>query len=113
MVFKIDDVCSKCGKSAKDFPGKVWSFRIGPPVVCYICEPPPLEGSCPTCEGHGQVNLFDVWSTLNQVMCDQRSRFDVLREELPKCRTKAEAKALLAKEQFDTRYPLLPEWLPD
>lgn len=58
-------------------------------------------------------NLFDEWSALNHVGCDYRSRFDVLREELPKCRTRADAEALLRQEQYSTRYPLLPDWLPE
>lgn len=58
-------------------------------------------------------NLFDEWSALNRVMCDYRSRFDVLREGLPKCKSRTEAVALLRQEQYAERYPLLPEWLPE
>lgn len=53
--------------------------------------------------------LFDVWSSMNGVMCNYRSRFDVLREQLPKCNTLAEARALLEQEGFNERYPLLPD----
>lgn len=111
MVFKINSTCSKCGRK----PPEVTSFHIRSmdEVVCFKCEPPPLEGSCPTCEGHGEVNLFTAWSTLNQVISDGRSRFDFLREKLPDCRTKAEARKLLEQEQYSTRYPLLPDWLPE
>lgn len=113
MAFKVDTLCSKCGKSGSDLPGGVWSVHAGSPVVCFKCDPPPLEGSCPTCLGHGMVDLFTAWSNLNQVISDDRSRFDVLREDLPKCRTKAEARKLLKQEEYDTRYPLLPDWLPE
>jgi hypothetical protein len=111
MAFNINTVCSKCGRK----PPEVISFHLRSMTesVCFICEPPPLEGPCPCCEGHGQVDLFNAWSTLNQVISDGRSRFDVLREELPKCRTKSEAKALLSRELFSKRYPFLPDWLPD
>lgn len=111
MVFKISTTCSKCGRQ----PPEVTSFHIisMDEVVCYKCEPPPLEGNCPTCGGHGEVNLFTAWSTLNQVISDDRSRFDVLREELPKCRTKVQARGLLVQEQYGSRYPLLPDWLPE
>jgi len=57
-------------------------------------------------------DLFDEWSDLNEVICDYRSRFDLLRKELPKCKTRAEAEHLLAEQEFLTRYPKLPEWLP-
>lgn len=111
MTFDISTTCSKCGRK----PPEVTTFHLisMSESVCIKCEPLPLEGNCPTCKGHGTVNLFDAWSTLNQVMCDYRSRFDVLRDELPKCRTKKEARDLLVQEQFDTRYPLLPDWLPE
>lgn len=111
MVFKISTTCMKCGRTTPE----VTTFRIisMDQVVCSICEPPLLEGSCPTCLGHGTVYLFEAWSNLNQVISDDRSRFDVLREKLPYCRTKTEARKLLKQERYDTRYPLLPDWLPD
>ncbi len=55
-------------------------------------------------------NLFDQWANLNQVISPYRSRFDVLREEFPKCKTRAEAQELLESEGYGTRYPLLPDW---
>lgn len=57
--------------------------------------------------------LFDEWADLNEVMAPSRSRFDVLRERMPLCKTKKEVKDLLVQEQFDTRYPLIPEKFPD
>ena len=59
------------------------------------------------------IPVFSEWSALNQVICNWRSRFDVLREELPKCKTKAEVKTWLDREGFGERYPILPESLPD
>jgi len=58
-------------------------------------------------------DLFSAWSSLNQVMADWRSRFDVLREIFPNIKTKVEARKLLAQEGYDERYPLLPDWLPE
>jgi hypothetical protein len=55
------------------------------------------------------MNLFKEWAKLNGVISPDRSRFDVLREELPKCSTLAEARALLRYEGFGERYPLLPD----
>jgi hypothetical protein len=55
--------------------------------------------------------LFEEWVDLNQVICAYRSRFDVMREDLPKCRTREEAERLLKQEEYDVRYPLLPESL--
>lgn len=59
-----------------------------------------------------QRNLFGAWSAENDVMCDWRSRFDVLRDEFPKCKTREEAEELLGREGFLSRYPKLPDWLP-
>lgn len=56
-------------------------------------------------------DLFAEWSDLNNVMCDWRSKFDNLREMLPKCQTREEVFALLAREGYSKRYPLLPDWL--
>ncbi len=58
-------------------------------------------------------NLFDDWSSLNGVIADFRSRFDVLRDELPKCKSRQDAEVLLKSEGFFERYPVLPEWLPN
>lgn len=58
-----------------------------------------------------EMNLFEQWSDLNGIIADFRSRFDVLRKELPKCRTRAEAQALINAEGFGQRYPHLPDWL--
>lgn len=66
--------------------------------------------SCP--QEHRPANLFDAWSSLNEVMCDSRMRFDALREFLPKCTTLQEARALLNYSGFGQRYPLLPDSLP-
>lgn len=70
-------------------------------------DPPPSPPPPPP------VPVFDEWSRLNQIMCDGRSRFDVLREELPKCKTKAEVRRWIGIEGFGQRYPILPESLPD
>lgn len=59
-----------------------------------------------------RVPVFDEWSSLNGIICDGRSRFDVLREELPKCKTKREVLMWLRREEFDRRYPILPD-LPE
>ena len=56
-------------------------------------------------------DLFDEWSTLNHVIADWRSRFDILRENLNDCKTREEAIALLKGECFYSRYPILPDWL--
>jgi hypothetical protein len=56
-------------------------------------------------------NLFDEWANLNQIISPDRSRFDVMKSELPKCTTRAEAMALLFAEGYAERYPLLPDWL--
>jgi len=58
-------------------------------------------------------DLFDEWADLNDVMSSWRSRFDVLREEFPNCRTKQDAQRLLSAESYSERFPLLPSWLPD
>ena len=58
-------------------------------------------------------DLFEQWCTLNQVLFAYRSRFDRMREELPKCRTRAEAQRLLHEEDYDRRYPLLPPFPED
>jgi len=57
------------------------------------------------------MNLFEEWSSMNRVISDGRSRFDVLREELPRCTTRVQALVLLKQEGSDRRYPLLPDWL--
>lgn len=57
------------------------------------------------------MNLFEEWAELNRVISEWRCRFDVLREEMPKCKTRSEAIALLKQEDFYTRYPALPAWL--
>lgn len=114
MVFKVDTLCSKCGKSGSGIPGGIWSVHLGPPVVCFICEPPPLEGSCPTCLGHGTVYLFEAWAVLNRVAAEDRSQALLdLRDDLVKCRTKVEARVVLDNHCFLDRYPLLPDWLPE
>ena len=56
-------------------------------------------------------DLFEQWSRLNQIVGSFRCRFDRLREELPKCKTRQGATQLLDDEQFGQRYPLLPDWL--
>lgn len=111
MAFNISTVCAKCGRQ----PPEVTSFRLVSMTesICVICEPEPLSGSCPTCEGHGEVGLFTAWCTLNRVVLNDRSRFDVLRAAMPACRTKKGARELLAKEHCDVLYPLLPDWLPE
>ena len=57
------------------------------------------------------TDLFEDWSMLNCVICNWRSRFDGLRDGLPKCTTLEEARNLLVREEFNKRYPLLPEYL--
>lgn len=56
-------------------------------------------------------NLFDEWVELNQVIASYDSRFDILREQLPKCKTKKEAEDLLEREELLYTYPVLPDWL--
>lgn len=90
--------CAKSHQWEFDPQGKLTVLPDPPPAPEYVRTPIPV---------------FDEWSSLNQIICDGRSRFDVLREELPKCKTKAEVQRWLEREQFDTRYPILPASLPD
>jgi hypothetical protein len=85
--------------------------RIVYEITCQRCVADWVTLACFP-QKHRPANLFDVWSSMNEVMCDFRSRFDVLRERLPMCTSLSQARALLAQEQFDRRYPLLPESLP-
>jgi len=55
-------------------------------------------------------NLFSAWADLNEVISPDRSRFDVLRERLPFCKDEAEARELIRAEDYDIRYPKMPEW---
>lgn len=77
-------------------------------VVTVLPDPPPTPPYVRT-----PIPVFDEWSNLNQIMADFRSRFDVLREEMPKCKTKSEVRTWLQREGFGSRYPILPESLPD
>jgi hypothetical protein len=81
-----------------DLKGNLTVLPDPPPHVPYVRTPIPV---------------FDEWADLNQIMCPDRSRFDVLLEELPKCRTKAEVRTWIQREGFGSRYPILPESLPD
>jgi hypothetical protein len=55
------------------------------------------------------MNIFDEWSALNDVPFDWRSRFDILREKMPKCKSKEEVVDLLKKEHFYSRYSIVPD----
>jgi hypothetical protein len=120
--------CHSCGqesgnRDALGFTGNMWTgcaaYPDGDPRR-YIPQPVIYWGSqCARCaadsktaalcpQKHRPATLFDRWSELNSVGCDGRSRFDVLRERLPRCRTIREARELLRAESFDARYPLLP-----
>lgn len=59
------------------------------------------------------MTLFDKWAELNDVVGSYRSRFDVLREEMPKCQTRQEVINLLLSEGFYSRYPDLPALLQE
>lgn len=59
------------------------------------------------------MDIFDEWVDLNGVICPWRYRFEVVREKLNKCVTRQEAERALKEEQYDTRYPILPERLED
>lgn len=85
------------------------SWQVYPSGEVKVLESAPVTPSPP----RTPIPVFDEWSSLNQIIADFRSRFDVLREELPKCKTKAEVKMWLEIEGFATRYPILPESLPD
>ena len=110
MVFKINTTCMKCGRK----PPEVTSFRLisMDESVCSICEPPLLDGACPTCDGHGTVNLFYAWIALNQVSARDTMKIAAFRDAFSKCRTKAAVRDILSSALFLDRYPLLPDWLP-
>lgn len=114
MAFKISTTCSKCGKG----PPEVTSFSVisMDEVVCFLCKPPPLEaleGPCPTCDGYGQVQLFEAWAMLNQIPFETLSPFKALGGFFKNCRTKVAARKALAYLCLLDRYPFLPDWLPE
>lgn len=85
--------------------------------VTYTLPPPPppepwIDPYDPAEAAALKGKLFEAWSYENQVMCDYRSRFDALRKAFAKKGiTRKEAEKILRQEQYDERYPLLPEWL--
>lgn len=95
-----DGVDTFLGESAHGSCGHVWEMdadgklTVLPDPAPYV----PLP----------RIPVFDEWAELNHIMCPSRSRFDVLREELPKCKTQAEVRSWLVREEFDRRYPILP-----
>ena len=59
----------------------------------------------------GGRDLFKAWAHLNDLPFPAHPRFDALREKLPNCRTRGEARTALIDEGFGRR-GRLPEWLP-
>lgn len=95
------------GSRSSCVQGHTW--EISPTgMVTLLPDPPP----CVIPE-RIRIPVFDEWVDINQIMCPDRSRFDVLREELPKCKTKAEVRTWLRREDFDRRYPLIPDSLSE
>ena len=88
------------GESAHGSCGHTWEIDAAGNLTV-LPDPPPYIPE-------PRIPVFDDWADLNQVMCPGRSRFDVLREELPKCKTKEEVRRWLVREDFDRRYPLIP-----
>ena len=82
-----------------------------PDVICIKCTRCYSDDKTRVCfpRQHRPATLFDEWTALNQVICPWRSRFDILREKLPGCKTIDDARDWIALEGFGIRYPLLPE----
>lgn len=111
MAFDISTTCAKCGRK----PPEVTTFTIisMDTVICSICNPPMLMGTCPTCGGHGDVCLFDAWAALNHMTPASAKRTKTLRMKFAKCRTKAEVRKLLEEEKISKGGLFLPDLLPD
>lgn len=50
---------------------------------------------------------------MNEIMCPGRARFDDLREEMCAATSIEEVREALNRSGFATRYPLLPETMPE
>ena len=60
--------------------------------------------------------VFGSWSAENGIICDRRSRFDGMREGIAELISDGRLTAqtfreLLVREEYDKRYPNLPEQL--
>lgn len=86
----------------------------GSDPMVFLCMTCTANGPMPVTEAPVQVRreptFFAAWSDANQIMFDGRSRFDWLRENLPKAKSIEAARHMIACEGFGERYPIVPEW---
>lgn len=62
---------------------------------------------------HRPTTIFDTWVDMNKIICPGRARFDAIREEMCAATSIEEVRLALVGSGFATRYPLLPEKMPE